>query len=189
VANPGIVFVQIARSDGTMSNVVNFTVPIVQELHSSVGGFNAVDAATPGLTLTVNGARFGSGDIVNWTFGGVTTRLPTTFVSTAQVVASVSAALLLEPGIASITVTRGIGQASNVVPFFIFAPDPSHHVHADDRRDELRAVIGRQAERRGIGDDLRVVDRAPGDDLVATRHKGGQLHDHDPESVARRWRF
>ena len=124
VASPGTVFVQVARADGTVSNAKNFTLPIIQRLVSSVGGANAVDAGTPGLTITVNGARFGSSDIVNWTFGGVTTQLPTTFVSAGQVIASVSLALQ-QPGIASITVTRASGRVSNAIRFFIFAPDPT----------------------------------------------------------------
>lgn len=124
VASPGTVFVQVARADGTVSNAKNFTLPIIQRLVSSVGGANAVDAGTPGLTITVNGARFGSSDIVNWTFGGVTTQLPTTFVSAGQVIASVSLALQ-QPGIASITVIHAGGQVSNAIRFFIFAPDPT----------------------------------------------------------------
>jgi hypothetical protein len=123
VASPDTVFVQVARADGTVSNAKNFTLPIMQQLVSSVGNANAVDAGTPGLTITVDGARFGSSDIVSWTFGGVTTQLPTTFVSAGRVIASVSLALQ-QPGIASITVTRGLGQVSNAIRFFIFAPDP-----------------------------------------------------------------
>jgi hypothetical protein len=122
-ADTGTVFLQVARADGTVSNAINFTVPIIERLVSVHGG-NVSDAGAAGFTLGVNGARFRSGDIVTWTFGGVRIPLVTTFVSAGQVTASVTAAMLLEPGIASITVGQGIGQ-SNAVPYFIFAPSPS----------------------------------------------------------------
>jgi hypothetical protein len=136
VASRGAAFVQVLRADGTVSNVMNFAITTDVPLIQSLAPGNAL-AGTAGFTLTVNGARFRSGDIVNWTFGAVTTPLPTTFVSTGQVTAGVSPDLILNGGggcaggdlggctaSASITISRANGRVSVPATFTIVSALP-----------------------------------------------------------------
>src|SRR4029077_9556741 len=59
-------------------------------------------AGGPGFTLTVNGTNFVSGSTVNWNG----TALTTTFGSSTQLTATVSASLIATAGTASITVAN-----------------------------------------------------------------------------------
>lgn len=78
---------------------------------------SSATAGDPVFTLTVTGTNFISGSIVNWNGAA----LPTTFLSTSQVTASVSALLLASAGTANITVFTGTpgGGTSNVSVFTI----------------------------------------------------------------------
>jgi hypothetical protein len=72
--------------------------------------------------MTVNGTGFGSAATVQWTANGTTTPLPTTSVSSTQLLANVDSSLLTTPGTGSVAVTQvvhGSSQTSNVVPFTI----------------------------------------------------------------------
>ncbi|HEX3681770.1 MAG TPA: IPT/TIG domain-containing protein [Bryobacteraceae bacterium] len=69
-------------------------------------------AGQPGLTLTVNGAGFGSDSVVSFN----STALTTTVVSSNQVTAAVPASLLTLAGTASITLASG-GATSNSAAF------------------------------------------------------------------------
>ena len=85
----------------------------------SIGGFSP-GAATVGvaITLTVNGANFLPGAVVNWN----TTALATTFVSSTQVTAAVPASLAASAGSASITVVNPDGKTSTASSLPIEAP-------------------------------------------------------------------
>jgi len=72
----------------------------------------------PELTLTVHGAGFSSASVVNW--NGVA--LPTSYVSSSQLKATVPAANTAQAGTASITVSSFAGIASNEEFFFISKP-------------------------------------------------------------------
>jgi FG-GAP-like repeat len=74
----------------------------------------------PGFTLRVNGAGFASGAVVNWNGAP----LPTTFVSKAQVTATVVSSDIASASTASVTVSnpRPGGGVSNVSFFQIAAP-------------------------------------------------------------------
>jgi hypothetical protein len=63
--------------------------------------------------LTVNGTNFDSTSKVNWNGAALTT----TFVSSTQLTATVSAARIANPGTASITVVSPCGGTSNAVTF------------------------------------------------------------------------
>jgi uncharacterized protein (TIGR03437 family) len=67
--------------------------------------------------LTVNGANFGSDAVVQWNGAA----LPTHFVSSAQLTATVSASLIATAQTISISVTSG-GQTSTSMPFTINPP-------------------------------------------------------------------
>jgi hypothetical protein len=89
----------------------------------------APDAAAPGgpgFTLTVNGTGFVSGAVVNWSMGGVTTPLSTTFVSGLQLTAAVPASNIAAVGTASVTVSNpGVAAASNPEFFAVMNPNVS----------------------------------------------------------------
>jgi hypothetical protein len=74
----------------------------------------------PGFTLTVNGTGFVSGSVVNWSG----TPLPTTFVSSAQLTATVNASEIATASTASVSVTNPApgGGTSNVEFFAVSSP-------------------------------------------------------------------
>ena len=109
--------------------------------HDSVGGgggtINPVPVITtiapmiatvgdPAFTLTVTGSNFISGSVVNWNGSS----FATTFVSTTQLTAIVTAPLLSTAGTANITVFNATpgGGTSNVVVFTISAPAATNPV-------------------------------------------------------------
>jgi pseudomonalisin len=73
-------------------------------------------AGTGILQLTVNGTGFTTGSIVQWNGSA----LPTTFVSSTQLTASVSSNLIASPGTAAVTVSDN-GTISSSLPFTINA--------------------------------------------------------------------
>jgi archaellum component FlaF (FlaF/FlaG flagellin family) len=85
----------------------------------------APDAAVPGsqeFTLTVNGAGFVKGSIVEWNRAP----LATTFVSAAQLTAAVPASLVKAAGTASVTVNNGQPGAVSAAAYFeLRRPFPS----------------------------------------------------------------
>jgi len=79
------------------------------------------DTAAPGgagFTLTVTGSGFVSESVVNWNGSPLTT----TFVSSTQLTASISAADIATPGTASVTVSSPGGGSSNVLFFPVATP-------------------------------------------------------------------
>ena len=85
---------------------------------------DAVAPGSAGFTLTVNGTGFVQGSVVNWSLGGVTTPVVTTFVSSSQLTAAVPAANVAAAGTASVTVTNPSpgGGLSNAAPLGITTP-------------------------------------------------------------------
>ena len=82
---------------------------------------SSVTAGSAGYTLTVNGTYFQLGAVVNWNGSPLTT----TRVSTTQLTASVSAALIDEGGTAIVNVSNPDGQASSDSSETINFPAPS----------------------------------------------------------------
>jgi uncharacterized protein (TIGR03437 family) len=85
----------------------------------AVTSFSPPSATAGGqaFPLTVNGANFASGAVVQWNGAA----LPTHFISSAQLTATVDASLIATAQTISITVTSG-GQTSASMPFTINAP-------------------------------------------------------------------
>lgn len=76
-------------------------------------------AGGPAFTLTVNGSGFVTGATVLWN----NTALATTYVSSTQLTAAVSAGLIAQAG--SVSITANVGNAvSNALTFTITAPAP-----------------------------------------------------------------
>src|SRR5205823_3893380 len=93
------------------SGAVTFTIsaaPTITSLSPTCAA-----AGDPQFTLTVNGINFISTSVVNWNGAALTT----TFVSSTQLTATVSATRIATPGTASITVVSPCGGTSNAVTF------------------------------------------------------------------------
>jgi hypothetical protein len=82
---------------------------------------NSATAGGPAFTLTANGSNFVNGSIVRWNGANRTT----TFVSSTQLTAAISAADIASAGTAQVTVANGT-SVSNALTFTITtAPPPS----------------------------------------------------------------
>ena len=119
----------------------------------------AVTPGAPGFSLTIHGAGFVSGSIVNWNG----TPLATTFVSAGKLSAVVPAAKVSTPGTVSVTVVSPGpgGGSSNPVPFTIIAPT-SNLVFSASPVAETTSPIGAVTadfNHDGIA-DLAVIDQA-----------------------------
>jgi uncharacterized protein (TIGR03437 family) len=115
VTSPGTVRVQVLHPNGATSEA---PFPINNGLTiTSFSPKNAV-AGAPGFSLTMNGGGFVSGAAIEW--NGVS--LPTTFISSTQLVASVPANLIEAAGTAGIVATNPGGGLSNALPYSIVAP-------------------------------------------------------------------
>ena len=110
IATPGTASITVAGCAAT-SGAATFTISAVPTI-SSLSPTCAA-AGDPQFTLTVNGTNFVSTSIVNWNGAALTT----TFVSSTQLTATVSAARIANPGTASITVVSPCGGTSNAVTF------------------------------------------------------------------------
>jgi hypothetical protein len=99
-----------------MAFTINAAVP-------TVAGVSPTSAAAGGVafTLTVTGANFVSGATVEWGSAALTT----TYVSSTELTASVSAGDIATAGTVNITVTDAGGTSTSVVPFTIAPPLPS----------------------------------------------------------------
>jgi hypothetical protein len=104
-------------------------VPTLTSLLPNTSGTGAGD-----LTMTVTGTNFVGpvqvgqfqipGSQVQWTAGGVTTPLATTYINT-QLAAFIPSALLATAGVASVTVVQPGNATSNALPFSVLAPSIS----------------------------------------------------------------
>ncbi len=97
-------------SGGVTSNPALFSVtPTISALTPS-----SATAGGPGFTLTVNGAGFATGSVVQWNGSA----LATTVISSTELTAPVLANLIATPGTAQVTVVSN-GLTSNVANFII----------------------------------------------------------------------
>ena len=112
IAQAGTSQISVANSGGQRSNTVPFTVTAPLTL-TSISPTSA-NAGGPAFTLTVNGTGFANSSTVRWNGSA----LATTFVSATQLTAAVTAALIANPGNASVTVANG-DQTSNALTFTI----------------------------------------------------------------------
>lgn len=118
IAKAGTASITVANPDGQVSGPATFSIvspPAITSLNP-----NAVDAAGAAFTLTVNGSAFVSGAVVSWNGSA----LATTFVGVSQLTATVTAALIANPGTASVSVINPDGAASPSVTFTVRVPVP-----------------------------------------------------------------
>jgi hypothetical protein len=85
---------------------------------------NILPAFSPAFTLSIDGIRFRAGDVVRWTFNGVTTPLTTNFISQTNLTAVVPASVLTDSGLAVVSIIDPTGQISNDLPFTLTPPLP-----------------------------------------------------------------
>jgi hypothetical protein len=114
IATPGTESVTVVE-DGVTSAAATFTVssgPVITSLSP-----NTATAGGAAFTLTVNGAGFAAGAIVQWNG----TALPTTFVNSNQLTAQVAASFIASPGTVTVTVVEG-GVTSTSATFTIGPP-------------------------------------------------------------------
>ena len=120
----------------------------------------AVEPAGPGFSLTVNGAGFVSGSIVNWNG----TPLATTYVSAAKLKAVVPATIVSTNGTARVTVVSpGPGGGSSDPALFTITEPTSSPVFNTLPLDGLTSpinVVTADFNNDGIP-DLAVIDQAP----------------------------
>ena len=110
IATPGTASITVGGC-GATSGAVTFTIsatPSISSLNPTCA--NVGDTQ---FTLTVNGTNFVSTSIVNWNGAA----LPTTFVSSTQLTATVAANLITARGTFSITVVSPCGATSNAITF------------------------------------------------------------------------
>ncbi len=110
-----LVVLWAATSLAAQSNPVPFVDQPLLPVSAAPGG--------AGFTLTINGAGFVSGSVVNWS--GVP--LPTTFVSSARLTATVAASNVATPMTAAVTVVNPTpgGGISNFALFPVAKPIPN----------------------------------------------------------------
>ncbi len=88
----------------------SMAVPVISNLSPS-----SATAGESAFTLTVNGSGFVNGSTVDWNGSAV----PTTYVSSGELTASIPASLIASAGTAAITVVASGAATSNVVTFTI----------------------------------------------------------------------
>jgi uncharacterized protein (TIGR03437 family) len=104
-------------SNGATSNALNFVIATAPTITS----FNpaSVTAGTAGFSLTVNGTGFLPGARVS--MGGT---LPTTYVSSTQLIASVPASVVASPGTTDVVVENPGGVGSDFYTYVIESATP-----------------------------------------------------------------
>ena len=118
-----IVGISVKNPGAVASNSLSFVI-LPNPYSSTIISLSPTSAAAGGaaVTLTVTGERYTSGCTVMW---GITP-LPTTFVSSTQLTATIAASLLTNPGAGTITVsTPGATFQSNSVSFPITTVYPT----------------------------------------------------------------
>ena len=113
----GTVIVSVNNPGAGTSNALSF--PVTSSTGPSITSLNPASVAPAGqaFALTVNGSNFTQGSTVQWN----TSLLATTFVSAAQLTATVPAALIGTAGTASVAVANPGGAISNNLTFSIAA--------------------------------------------------------------------
>ncbi len=106
LSSPGNNYVNVANSASAQSIGAQFTVvgPTVASLNPA-----SANAGGPVFTLTVSGANFVNGSSILWNGAAV----PTTFSSSTQLTAQISAQLAATPGTATIVIVNPGGASSN----------------------------------------------------------------------------
>lgn len=115
VANPGIAQVNVINpgpGGGPLSSAVPFDIQPLPAGAPSISSFSPANATAggAGFTLTVNGANFAVGDFITWNGS----QLVTTFVTSSQLTAPITAADIASPGFASVSVGTGNSKIASL---------------------------------------------------------------------------
>ena len=108
IVTAGTANITVAWNTGTSNT---YPLPVIPSI-TSVSPASVI-AGSAGFTLTVNGTGFTSGSVVYW--GGQSTPLTTTYVSSTEITASVPASLVMTPGSVGIFAASQ-GYTSQVPP-------------------------------------------------------------------------
>jgi uncharacterized protein (TIGR03437 family) len=119
LATAGQAPVTVANPGGNVSAPVNFTIVAAPPVITSVSP-NAAPAGSAAITITVNGSNFGASSVVNWNGQA----LVTTLLSGNGLTAAVPAALLANPGTASLIVVNSDSGTSAAATFTVAPPGP-----------------------------------------------------------------
>ena len=117
IANTGSASITVSESAGTSVGAI-FTINALPTPTISSLSPSSATAGGDAFTLTVNGANYVSGAVVNW----AGTALTSTYVSATQLTAAVPASLITNAGSASITVSEPAGTSAGAA-FTINAPN------------------------------------------------------------------
>jgi uncharacterized protein (TIGR03437 family) len=120
VALPGSGSITVVNPGAAASNALTFTITGAAPASKPNLSPLSVVAGGPAFTLTVSAAWIVAGAVVQW--NGVP--LPTTFVSSTQLTAQVSASLIASPGSANVTIVNPGSSASPSTVFTIVAASP-----------------------------------------------------------------
>jgi len=130
IASAGTINIEVSNF-GVLSNASPFTISASSPPAPTIAAISpaTATAGTAATTLTVNGTNLLPCSAVQWTSGGVTTQLATTYVgptqsSSAQLLAALPASNIAAVGTAQVAVATPASSAntSNTVPFPIVLP-------------------------------------------------------------------
>lgn len=117
IVSPGSASITVVNPGGSTSNTLSFAIVASTSPTLSSLAPNTTSAGGPTFSLTVTGAGFLNGAVVQWNG----TALSTGFISANQLGTTVPASLIASPGTASVTVTNPGGAISNSLAFTITA--------------------------------------------------------------------
>lgn len=125
--SPGWHAICVYHDEGTIPSTIPFTVKVEPTPNPVPSGTSisptTILANSPGFTLTFNGSNFVNGAVVRWNG----TALPTTYVSSTTLTATVSSTLLQNAGLVSVTAENPApgGGSTGTESFTILNPVPT----------------------------------------------------------------
>jgi membrane-bound inhibitor of C-type lysozyme len=115
IATPGVLSIQVQNPNGATSPAVNL--PIQQIAISNITPTPLV-AGSPALTLDITGQSFSQSTAIVWTSGITSTTLTSTYVSSGEITATATQALLAQAGAAQVTAVTNIQGVNISSPAF-----------------------------------------------------------------------
>lgn len=120
VTSAGFASVGGTNPGGAYFGALQFTIAAVHPTISSLSP-SSVTAGDPAFVLTVTGTKFRNGAVVTWNFAA----LPTTFVSSTTLEATISAADVADAASVFVGVTLPVGDSSFFETFTVRNPIPT----------------------------------------------------------------
>jgi hypothetical protein len=115
IATPGVLSIQVQNPNGATSPAVNL--PIQQIAISNITPTPLV-AGSPALTLDITGQSFSQSTAIVWTSGITSTTLTSTYISSGEITATATQALLAQAGTAQVTAVANIQGVNISSPAF-----------------------------------------------------------------------